>query len=190
MIWELRHEYKVGLLIEIAGIPRSTYYYHAGQLEKPDKYAEIKEKIRYIYNESKGRYGYRRITAELRKTHKINHKTVQKLMRQMGIFCRVRMKKYRSYKGEAGKIAPNLLERDFKSEKPNQKWVTDVTEFALFGIKLYLSPIIDLYNGEVVAYNISRHPNLSQVTDMLEKAFVKIPDGTDLILHSAQGWQY
>ena len=92
MIWELRHEFKVGLLIEIAGIPRSTYYYHAGQFEKPDKYAEIKEKIRRIYDESKGRYGYRRITAELRKTHKINHKTVQKLMRKMGIFCRVRMK--------------------------------------------------------------------------------------------------
>ena len=111
-------------------------------------------------------------------------------MRKMGIFCRVRMKKYRSYKGEVGKIAPNLLERNFKTEKPNQKWVTDVTEFALFGIKLYLSPIIDLYYGEVVAYNISKHPNLSQITDMLEKAFAKIPDGTDLILHSDQGWQY
>jgi len=190
VIWELRHEFKIGLLIEIAGIPRSTYYYHAGQFDNPDKYAEIKAEIRRIYDESKGRYGYRRITAELRKTHKINHKTVQKLMRKMGIFCRVRMKKYRSYKGEVGKIAPNLLERDFKAEKPNQKWATDVTEFALFGIKLYLSPIIDLYNGEVIAYNISKHSNLLQVTDMLEKAFSNIPDGTDLILHSDQGWQY
>lgn len=89
-----------------------------------------------------------------------------------------------------GKIAPNLLERNFKADKPNQKWVTDVTEFALFGIKLYLSPIIDLYNGEVVSYNLSRHPNLNQVTDMLEKAFSKIPDNTNLILHSDQGWQY
>ena len=70
------------------------------------------------------------------------------------------------------------------------KWVTDVTEFALFGIKLYLSPIIDLYNGEVISYNLSRHPNLNQVTDMLEKAFSKIPDNTNLILHSDQGWQY
>lgn len=190
MIWELRHEFKIGLLIEIAGIPRSTYYYHAGQFEKPDKYADIKAEIRRIYDKSKVRYGYRRITAKLRKTHKINHKTVQKLMRKMGIFCRVRMKKYRSYKGDVGKIAPNLLERDFKAAKPNQKWVTDVTEFSLFGIKLYLSPIIDLYNGEVIAYNISKHPNLLQVTDMLEKAFSKIPDSIDLILHSDQGWQY
>ena len=83
------------------------------------------------------------------------------------------MHKYNSYKGDVGRIAPNLLERDFKADQPNQKWVTDVTEFALFGIKLYLSPIIDLYNGEVISYNLSRHPNLNQVTDMLEKAFFK-----------------
>ena len=142
MIWELRHEHKVGLLIDIAGIPRSTYYYYSKQFEnpKPDKYAEIKEEIRQIYNDSKGRYGYRRITKELQKTHKINHKTVQRLMRKMGIFCRVRMKKYNSFRGEAGRTAPNLLERNFKTDAPNQKWVTDVTEFSLFGTKLYLSP--------------------------------------------------
>lgn len=182
----------MGLLIDVAGIPRSTYYYYSKQFDspKPDKYAEIKELIRKIYDESKGRYGYRRITKELRKTHKINHKTVQRLMRKIGIFCCVRMKKYNSFKGEVGKIATNLLERNFKADKPNQKWVTDVTEFALFGIKLYLSPIIDLFNGEVVSYNLSRHPNLNQVTDMLEKAFSKIPNDTQLILHSDQGWQY
>jgi transposase InsO family protein len=192
VIWELRHEHKVGLLIDIAGIPRSTYYYYSKQFEnpKPDKYAEIKEEIRQIYNDSKGRYGYRRITKELQKTHKINHKTVQRLMRKMGIFCRVRMKKYNSFRGEAGRTAPNLLERNFKTDAPNQKWVTDVTEFSLFGTKLYLSPIIDLFNGEVVAYDLSYHPNLKQVTNMLEQAFAKIPDGTGLILHSDQGWQY
>ena len=192
VIWELRHEHKVGLLIDIAGIPRSTYYYYSKQFEnpKPDKYAEIKEEIRQIYNDSKGRYGYRRITKELQKAHKINHKTVQRLMRKMGIFCRVRMKKYNSFRGEAGRTAPNLLERNFKTDAPNQKWVTDVTEFSLFGTKLYLSPIIDLFNGEVVAYDLSYHPNLKQVTNMLEQAFAKIPDGTGLILHSDQGWQY
>ena len=192
MIWELRHKHKVSLLIEIAEIPRSTYYYYSKQFEKPkpDKYAEIKEEIRRIYDESKGRYGYRRITKVLRKTHLVNHKTVQRLMHEMGIICRVRMKKYRSYRGEVGKVAPNLLERDFNADKPNQKWVTDVTEFALFGIKLYLSPIIDLFNGEVVAYNLSYHPSLKLVTDMLNQAFAKIPDNTNLILHSDQGWQY
>ena len=192
MIWELRHEFKIGLLIDVAGIPRSTYYYYSKKFSSPkaDKYAEIKVIIRQIYDDSKGRYGYRRITKELRKTHRINHKTVQRLMRQMGIFCRVRMKKYRSFRGEVGKIAPNLLERDFKADKPNQKWVTDVTEFALFGVKLYLSPIIDLFNGEVVSYNLSYHPNLNQLIDILEKAFAKIPDNTGLILHSDQGWLY
>ena len=192
MIWELRHEHKVGLLIDIAKIPRSTYYYYSKQFAhpKPDKYAEIKAEIRRINKENKGRYGYRRITRDLRNTYKINHKTVQRLMRQMGIFCRVRMKKYNSYRGDVGKIAPNLLDRDFQADRPNQKWVTDVTEFALFGVKLYLSPIIDLFNGEVVSYNLSYHANLIQVTDMLEKAFAKIPDNTNLILHSDQGWQY
>ncbi len=174
MIWELRHKHRIGLLIEIAGIPRSTYYYYSKQFEnpKPDKYAEIKEEIRRIYDENKGRYGYRRITKELQKTHTVNHKTVQRLMRRMGIFCRVRMKKYNSFRGEVGKIAPNLLQRNFKADKPNQKWVTDVTEFKLFGIKLYLSPIIDLFNGEIVAYNLSKHPNMDQVTDISSPVLV------------------
>jgi transposase InsO family protein len=129
VIWELRHEHKVGLLIDIAKIPRSTYYYYSKQFKnpKPDKYAEIKAEIRRIYDENRGRYGYRRITEELNKTHKVNHKTVQRLMRKMGIFCRVRMKKYKSYKGEVGRIAPNILERDFKADKPNQKWVHGIS---------------------------------------------------------------
>lgn len=192
MIWELRHEHKIGLLIDVAGIPRSTYYYYSKQFEnpKPDKYAEIKVLIRKIYDDSEGRYGYRRITAELRKTHKINHKTVQRLMREMGIFCRVRMKKYNSYKGEVGKIASNIIDRHFKSAKMYQKWVTDITEFSIFGVKLYLSPIIDLFNGEVVAYSFGYHPSEKLVLEMLEKAFAKIPDNTNLILHSDQGWQY
>ena len=108
----------------------------------------------------------------------------------MGICCRVRMKKYKSYKGEVGKVAPNLLERDFKATSPNQKWVTDVTEFSLFGTKLYLSPIIDLYNGEIISYNISSHPNFAQIIDMLEKAFGRISDNSNLIFHSDQCWQY
>ena len=111
-------------------------------------------------------------------------------MRELGLVCRVRIKKYRSYKGEVGKIAPNLLNRNFYAEKPNLKWVTDVTEFSLFGQKLYLSPILDLHNGYLVSYTISDRPVLSMVTNMLEKAFESIPDRTDLILHSDQGWQY
>lgn len=102
----------------------------------------------------------------------------------------VRIKRYKSYHGKVGKTAPNLLERNFKADKPNQKWVTDVTAFSLFGEKLYLSPILDLYNGEIVSYNLSERPTFHQTVDMLKKAFEKIPDDTHLILHSDQGWQY
>ena len=111
-------------------------------------------------------------------------------MKQLGLVCCVRIKKYHSYKGEVGKIAPNLLNRDFYAQKPNEKWVTDVTEFSLFGNKLYLSPILDLHSGYLVSYTISERPVLSMVTDMLNKAFINIPDNTNLILHSDQGWQY
>ena len=178
-------------LLKLANISKSNFYYNLNKLKQPDKYAQIKEVIKLIYHENKGRYGYRRITRELNnRGFTINHKTVLKLMKQLGIQCFVRAKKYRSYKGTVGKICTNLLNRDFKAEKPNQKWVTDVTEFKVNGRKLYLSPIIDLFNGEVVSYNISRHPDFNQIRDMLSKAFSKIPDNTNLILHSDQGWQY
>ena len=179
------------MLLEIAHLPRATFYYHLKQENKPDKYQTAKDEIVAIYHEHKGRYGYRRITAELHKRNiPLNHKTVQRLMKEMGITCRVRMKKYRSYKGEVGKIAPNRLARDFYAEKPNQKWVTDVTEFQLFGQKLYLSPILDLHSRDIVSYTISDRPVLPMVITMLEKAFATIPNDTNLLLHSDQGWQY
>ena len=191
MIRELRRTIPLNILLEIAQLARSTYYYHANRLTGTDKYSDAKAAITAVYHENKGRYGYRRITMELRQCGiALNHKTVQRLMKELGLVCRVRMKKYRSYKGEVGKIAPNLLKRNFEAEKPNQKWVTDVTEFSLFGQKLYLSPILDLYSRDIVSYTISDKPVLSMVTTMLDKAFAKIPEGTNLILHSDQGWQY
>lgn len=160
-------------------------------MKKPDKYAAIKGEICAIYHENQRRYGYRRITMELHnRGYQVNHKTVQRLMKILHLKCMVRVKKYRSYKGEIGKIAPNILKRDFSATVPNQKWTTDITEFAMFGTKLYLSPILDMYNGEIISYEISDRPVLEQVINMLDKAFCKIPDGTDLIFHSDQGWQY
>lgn len=120
----------------------------------------------------------------------INHKTVSKLMQEIGICCKVRMKKYRSYKGEQGKIAPNLLNRNFHSNKPLYKLVTDVTEFSLFGQKRYLSPVLDLFNGEIVCYTLYKRPVLDMVIEM-ERDLVRhkgIAEGA--ILHSDQGWQY
>lgn len=178
-------------MIRIAGIARSTYYYWLKRLDKPDKYAQVKEVIVQIYHEHKGRYGYRRITVELRnRGYGMNHKTVQRLMGQLGLKSMVRIKKYRSYRGQLGKVAPNLLQRDFRAEKPCQKWVTDVTEFALLGQKVYLSVILDLYNREVVSYSYSYRPNYALVEDMLKAALPLVAAGAELILHSDQGWQY
>ena len=179
-------------LLKLAEIPRSTFYYHLKQLKKIDKYEKIKEEIFSIFHENKGRYGYRRITLELRnRGFIINHKTVYSLMKILGLKSIQRPKrKYISYKGTIGKIADIFLNREFKADKPNQKWATDVTEFKINDEKLYLSPIVDLFNGEIISYNLSRHPVFNQVVDMLQKAFNKIPDNTNLILHSDQGWQY
>lgn len=156
-----------------------------------DKWHVERQLVREIYHHNKGRYGYRRITAELHNQgHAVNHKTVRKLMAEQGLVCRVRMKRYRSYKGEVGRIVPNFLERDFTSTMPLRKLVTDVTEFSLFGEKRYLSPVLDLFNGEIVCYTLYAHPVLDMVLDMGRKLIRKTGNGCGAILHSDQGWQY
>jgi len=180
------------LLLNAAKLACSTYYYYVSQLEKPNKYADVKVDILRIFrDENKCRRGYRVITEELRKTRIINHKTVLRLMQEMGISCMVRAKRYSSYKGSVGKVAANLLNREFEAACPNEKWVTDVTEFHLFGQKLYLSTILDLYNREIVSYTICPRPRMSMVMNMLDEAICKLPhQATNLMLHSDQGWQY
>ena len=170
---------------------RSTFYYYLKQLDQADKYGMERSLIASIYHRHKGRYGYRRVTATLKQSgHRINHKTVLKIMQEGGLKSRIRVKKYQSYKGQQGKIARNLLKRNFKAAKPNQKWVTDVTEFSVQGKKLYFSPILDLYNGEIISYNLSDRPTFEQTMDMLKQALVRLPSRTRLTLHSDQGWQY
>ncbi|ONY04250.1 transposase, partial [Burkholderia cenocepacia] len=156
-----------------------------------DRYANLKAKIQTVYDHHKGRYGYRRITAAIRQTgDAINHKTVQRLMGQLQLKSLVRPKRYRSWRGEVGRVAPNLLRRQFDAERPNQKWVTDVTEFNVEGQKLYLSPVMDLYNGEIVAYQMDERPSFELVSCMLKKALAKLDDEGRPLLHSDQGWQY
>ncbi|MBV7507882.1 IS3 family transposase [Bacillus sp. sid0103] len=191
VIYELRHKFPVIALIQLAEIPRSTYYYWVRNLGRPDPDAELKELIQTIYDEHEGRFGYRRIRDELRnRGRKVNHKKVQRIMKELGLKCLVRMKKYRSYKGTVGKIAPNILDRNFKADKPNEKWVTDITEFNLFGEKLYLSPILDLFNGEIITYTIGSRPTFSLVSRMLNQAFERLTDEDKLLIHSDQGWHY
>jgi len=170
---------------------RSTYYYQLRLLNLPDKDGYIKDLIISIYHSHKGRYGYRRITLELRNnTLIINHKKVARIMNELGIKSLVRPKKYRSYKGDEGKIAPNIIERNFQADEPNEKWTTDVTEFNLLGQKRYLSPILDMFNGEIISHTISSSPNLKLIIKMLKGAMNKRSQGKNLILHSDQGWQY
>ena len=170
---------------------RSVFYYHLKRLKAADKYAQEKEMIKSIFHEHKGRYGYRRVTAEMRnRGFVINHKTVQRLMGEMCLKSKIRQVRYRSYKGEVGKIAPNIIARDFAADAPNRKWATDVTQINIGATKLYLSPILDMFNGEIISYNLSKSPNLEQIYDMLDKAFDKFDNLDGLILHSDQGWQY
>lgn len=188
---ELRHKYDLTILLDCLDMARSSFYYHSKQAANTDKYFEVKEMIKRIYYRHKGRFGYRRITLLLRQQGLlINHKTVLRLMGVLKLKSVIRIKKYKSYKGEQGKLAPNVLNRVFKAEQPNEKWATDVTEFNVSGKKLYLSPIIDLYNQEIISYELSESPSFKSVMKMLDKAIKKIKIKQPLLLHSDQGWQY
>jgi len=120
----------------------------------------------------------------------INHKTVLKLMKNLNLQGKQRRSKYKSYKGEVGKVAPNILNREFETNNAFEKLVTDVTEFNVCNEKIYLSPILDLYNNEIISYSISLSPNFAQTREMLQGLFGKLPQGARPILHSDQGWQY
>jgi putative transposase len=170
-VQELRLQYPLAGLLSVAKLARSSFYYQSEVL--------------------RGRYGYRRVTAVIRREGPIvNHKTVQRLMNQLGLKSLVRAKKYHSYQGEIGSAAPNVLQRQFTANRPNQKWVTDVTEFNVRGQRLYLSPVLDLYNGEIVAFKTATRPLFNMIKGMLHRAFARLGPGDRPLLHSDQGWQY
>ncbi|TCV18811.1 putative transposase [Sphingobacterium alimentarium] len=188
---ELRHQFDLDILLSCVKMARSTFYYYSKKAGQPDKYERVKSLISRIYHDHKGRYGYRRITLLLKRYGMaINHKAVLRLMEEMKLRSLIRVKKYRSYRGDIGKIAPNILNRDFKADRPYQKWATDVTEFKVKGRKLYLSPIIDLFNQEIISYEITDRPLFKGVMDMLKKSLPLVKGAEQLVLHSDQGWQY
>ena len=207
---ELRHNYLLKVLLKVSGLKKSTYEYYKSQkhinayTRKVVEDKIIIDQIKEIFDEHKSRYGYRRVHLELKKNIKINHKKVQRIMREnnlKGIHPKV---KYHSYKGDNGLSKKNLLlyssfdstkqkeviKRDFKANRPNEKWTTDVSEFHIPAGKLYLSPILDMFDSSIISYNISTSPNFNQVTDMLNTAFDKNKNLNGLIFHSDQGWQY
>ncbi|MFS9170077.1 IS3 family transposase [Streptococcus mitis] len=193
IVQELMTEFSLDILLKTIKLARSTYYYNLKQLEKPDKDQELKAEIQSIFIEHKRNYGYRRIHLELRnRDYLVNHKRVQRLMKVLNLQAKMRQKrKYSSHKGDVGKKAENLIQRQFEGSKTMEKCYTDVTEFAIPAStqKLYLSPVLDGFNSEIIAYNLSTSPNLEQVKTMLEQAFTE-KHYENTILHSDQGWQY
>ena len=173
-------------------LARSTYYFEISKkdiIEERNK--ELMENILEIYERHKGRYGVRRIHAELvNRGKEVNHKRVQRLMNVMGLKGKRPKEKYHSYKGEVGRVADNIIDRDFSTDAPLEKWTTDVSQFNLSWGKCYLSPILDMNTNEVISYDLSLHPTLDQISRMLNKAFDKFPNVSGLVLHSDQGWQY
>ncbi|MDH7629839.1 IS3 family transposase [Streptococcus pneumoniae] len=193
IVQELMTEFSLVLLLKSIKLARWTYYYHLKQLDKTDKDQELKAEIQSIFIEHKGNYAYRRIYLELRnRAYLVNHKRVQGLMKVLNLQAKMRQKrKYSSHKGDVGKKAENLIQGQFEGSKTMEKCYTDVTEFAIPAStqKLYLSPVLDGFNSEIIAFNLSTSPNLEQVKSMLEQAFTeKYYENT--ILHSDQGWQY
>lgn len=156
----------------------------------------MKELIQAAFKEYNGDYGYRRITDQLRQEgHIINYKRVQRLMRILGLKCTKfgrKSRKYNSYKGTVGKVAKNRIKRRFNTSIPLQKLTTDITEFKCSGgKKLYLNPILDMFNGEILSYGISNSPTLDFVLKPLEKALDIVKDATyRTTIHSDQGWHY
>ena len=171
---------------------KSTYYF---ELNKTDVVAERNEElmieIKKIFEQHKGRYGVRRVYKELQnRGYHVNHKRVQRLMHNMQLLGKRPKEKYHSYKGEVGKIADNVINRDFSTTAPLQKWTTDVSQFNFTWGKCYISPILDMNTNEIISYDLSLSPNMEQIRRMLNRAFKKFPTVNGLIFHSDQGWQY
>ncbi len=188
----LKADHPLGLLLEVAGIARSTFFYHQARLAEPDPLAGSKTAVTDAFLAARGRYGHRRVhTVVTREGFQVARKTILKLMRQLGLFCHVRRRRrYNSYAGEVGKIAPNLLRRNFTATAPNQKWVTDLTEFRIGDRKIYLSPVMDLFDRSVIAYTYGPSPTLELTNTSLRAAIATLPPGQHPLVHSDQGIHY
>jgi putative transposase len=192
IVSSLADRFPVTALLRAIGLPRSTYYYRLSRKPRPDRYLEVRPLIRETFQSAYQAYGYRRVRERLRQAHgvAVSAKTVRRLMREEGCVCRSRRRRpSRMYRGALNQISPNILERNFTATAPNQKWVTDVTQFYITGQLVYLSPLIDLYNGEVLSYTLRKTPTLPLVTDMLKPVLAALGKQRP-ILHTDQGWQY
>ncbi|MEB6201718.1 IS3 family transposase [Mammaliicoccus fleurettii] len=184
LVNELKNKYSVKLILETLNIPKSNYYRWKNKVSKID---EVEIKIKKICKDYKFTYGYRKVTALVNKAFKeaINHKKVQRIMQKYHLNCKVRMKKFKK-PGSAYYRTSNLVNRNFRAEKPLQLLLTDITYLPFGKSMLYLSSIMDAYNGEIIAYKIGPHQNQKLVNDTLNQ--IEIPK--DCVLHSDQGSVY
>ena len=162
LVKELREEgYTLKYLLAAMELSKSTYYYEIGKVDKvQERNADISSKIKSIFQENKGRYGVRRVCQELaQRGFPVNHKRVQRIMNRLVLAGKRPKEKYHSYRGEVGKVAVNVIDRDFSADRPLQKWTTDVSQFTLPWGKCYLSPILDMNTNEIISYNLSLSPN-------------------------------
>ena len=173
-------------------LSKSTYYFKIGKIDMVEfRNIDLANEIKEIFYQNKRRYGVRRIHQELiNRGYQVNHKRVHRLMHAMGLFGKRPKEKYHSYIGTVGKIADNVINRDFSTTAPLQKWTTDVSQFNFAWGKCYISPILDMHTNEIISYDLSLSPNIEQIHRMLERAFKKFSNVEGLIFHSDQGWQY
>jgi putative transposase len=194
VIAALKADYPLAVLLAVAGLARSTFFYHQARLTRPDPQADLKTAITEAFEAARGRYGHRRVHAVLiRQGRRVAKKTVLTLMNMLGLVCKVRRaRRYRSWLGQPGTTAENVLNRQFTAQAPDTKWVTDVTEFRIAADKVYLSPVIDLFDRSVIAYTHGPSPTLELTNSSLRAAIATLPAGTEArpLVHSDQGFQY
>ncbi len=187
----LRERFPLKDLLQSIQIAKSSYCYQVIAMKK-DRYSAMKETVRTIFEESKKRYGYRRVHAVIKAGgQRISEKVVRRLMREQNLSVRkVKKRKYSSYLGEISPAVENVINRDFHAEKPNEKWLTDITEFHIPAGKVYLSPIIDCFDGMPVSWAIGTSPNADLVNNMLDEAIATLNEEEKPVIHSDRGAHY
>lgn len=188
----LREKYPLQDLLIILNMAKSSYCYQALVISKGDKYSDLRTNVIDIFNESSSRYGYRRIHSVMKSAGKIiSEKVIRRIMKEEELVIpSSKCKKYNSYKGEISPAVENVIMRDFHADKPNTKWLTDVTEFHIPAGKVYLSPIIDCFDGLPVSWTISTSPNAELVNTMLDEAISILREDEHPVLHSDRGCHY
>lgn len=188
----LRPAHRLIDLLSELDISKSSYQYQAEAMKRPDKYADLRARVAEIFAANDGRYGYCRIHLDLRNEGvKVSEKVVARLMRDLGLTAkRGKRRKYSSHKGELSAAPENLIKRDFHSDAPNKLWLTDITEFRIPAGKVYLSPIVDCFDGMVVSWTMSTFPSAELANSMLDAATATLSDGEHPIGHSDRGCHY